>query len=264
MKGDAQMKDFSDQFPSTDKSFLDICKEFLEKIESCEKEKIQEAGIMIAERILQGEVVYVFGCGGHSWVPPMDMFCRAGGLVPICAGMDVSSATLTGGFRGVFVERVPGYMRALFKYYRIKKGDVVLIFNNVGVNAMVIDAALECQERGAKSIGIAGSAWQDQLGADAPVRHPSKKNLRDLVDVFIDDHNPMGDTVLKLKGMDHAIAPISTITDGYIVRRIEIAAVEEILKRGKTPPVWVSANSPDGDRINEEYIEKYFYKIKTM
>ena len=26
----------------------------------------------------------------------------------------------------------------------------------------------------------------------------------------------------------------------------------------------VSANSPDGDRINEEYIERYFYKIKTM
>ncbi len=61
-----------------------------------------------------------------------------------------------------------------------------------------------------------------------PVRHPSRKNLRDLVDVFIDDHNPFGDTVLKLNGMEHAIAPISTITDGYIVRRIEIAAVSRM------------------------------------
>ncbi len=258
------MRDFSDRFPVQGISFLDICKEFLEKIEQCEKENLDRAGSMIAERILEDEVVYVFGCGGHSWVPPMDMFCRAGGLVPISVGMDVSSSTLTGGFRGVFVERVPGYMRALMKYYRIKKGDVVLIFNNVGVNSMVIDAALECRERGAKSIGIAGSSWQDRLGPDSAVRHPTGKNLRDLVDVFIDDHNPFGDTVLRLEGMEHAIAPISTITDGYIVRRIEIAAVQEILKRGKTPPVWVSANHPDGDRINEDYIRKYFYKVKTM
>ena len=93
----------------------------------------------------------------------------------------------------------------------------------------VIDAALECRERGAKSIGIAGSAWQDRSRRMLPVRHPSRKNLRDLIDVFIDDHNPFGDTVLKLNGMEHAIAPISTITDGYMVpSRIETAAVSRM------------------------------------
>lgn len=64
------MKVFSDQFPSKEKTFLDICKEFLEAIERDEKESMERAGVMIAERILQGEIVYVFGCGGHSWVPP--------------------------------------------------------------------------------------------------------------------------------------------------------------------------------------------------
>jgi uncharacterized phosphosugar-binding protein len=255
---------FPYNYPTSEKSFLDACKEFLDEIEAREAENFTRAGKMIADRIAEDGLIYAIGCGGHSWVPPMDMFCRAGGLVPVSATMDVSTSTLTGGFRSVFAERVPGYMRVLLKYYNLGKDDVALIFNNVGVNALVIDAALECRERGVKTIGVAGSPWQDSLGPDSPVRHPSKQNLRDLVDVYVDDHNPMGDCALKLEGMEHAIAPISTITDGYIVRRIEIEAIQELLRQGHKPPVWVSANSPNGDEINAKYIEQYFYRVKAM
>ncbi|MCG8479946.1 MAG: sugar isomerase domain-containing protein [Spirochaetales bacterium] len=257
-------QDFPYNYPTSEKTFLDACKEFLDHIEQEEAENFRRAGALIAGRIQEGEVIYVIGCGGHSWVPPMDMFCRAGGLVPVSATMDVSTSTLTGGFRGVFTERVPGYMRAVLQYYRIGAGDVAIIFNNVGVNALTIDVALECRERGGRTIGVAGSPWQDFLDDDAPVRHPSRKNLKEIVDVFIDDYNPVGDCAIRLDGLDVPIAPISTITDGYIARRIEIEAVQELLRNGYTPPVWVSANSPNGDAINERYIEQYFYKVKAM
>ncbi len=258
------MSDFPSNYPTSGKEFLDICKEFLEEIERREAANLESAGGMIAEKVLADEIVYVVGCGGHSWVPPMDMFCRAGGLVPISALMDVSTSTLTGGFKSVLTERVPGYMTALFDYHRIADGDLVLIFNNVGVNALTIDAALECRKRGAKSIGVAGSPWQEQLSEDSAVRHPSKKNLKDIVDLFIDDYNPVGDCVMNLPGMDSSIAPISTITDGYIVRRIEIEAIKAILAAGEKAPVWVSANNPDGDARNEEYLKEYFYRVKLF
>lgn len=126
----------------------------MNKIEVEQNENFRIAGKMIGDRTIADEIFYSVGCGGHSYIPPMDMFCRAGALVPISTTLDVSTTTVTGGFRSVFLERVHGYMVSLFKYFRIKKDDVVLIFNNVGVNAMTIDAALVCRRIGAKSIGI--------------------------------------------------------------------------------------------------------------
>ena len=256
--------EFANKYPSKKMSFLDICKDFLDHIEAGQKENMERAGELIAKRIMEGKVIFAVGCGGHSYIPPMDMFCRAGSLVPVSATLDASTTTITGGFRGVFLERVPGYMKALFRYFRIDKDDVVLIFNNVGINAMTIDAAEECRRLGAKSIGVAGSPWQDSMPHDHPIRHPSGKNLRDLVDVFIDDYNPVGDAVLELEGMDAPISPISTITDGYIVRRVEIEAIQYMIRNGFHPPVWVSANLPGGDRTNEKYIQDYYDRVKLM
>jgi uncharacterized phosphosugar-binding protein len=255
---------FPDKYPIAGMDFLEICKDFLEEIEKREKENFKTAGEIIGKRIGEGKVVFALGCGGHSYIPPMDMFCRAGALVPISATLDVSTTTTTGGIRSIFLERVPGYMLALFKYFRIQKDDVVLIFNNVGVNAMTIDAALECKRIGAKSIGIGGSPWQKQLPPDHPIRHPSKKNLMDLTDLFIDDYNPVGDAVIKLEGCDVPISPISTMTDGYIVRRIEIEAIQYMINNGMQPPVWVSGNLRDGDEKNQRYIDEYYYKVKVM
>ena len=129
---------------------------------------------------------------------------------------------------------------------------------------MVIDAVEESKRIGAKTIGVAGTPWQEQLPSDHPARHPSGKNLKDHVDLFIDDYNPVGDAVVKLKGYDIPIAPISSVTDSYIVRRMEIEAIEYMLSKGYKPPVWVSANLPGGDAINQRYIDEYYHKVKLM
>ena len=97
-----------------------------------------------------------------------------------------------------------------------------------------------------------------------PIRHPSGQNLKDLGEVYIDDCNPVGDAVLKLNGCDVPIAPISSLTDAYIVRRMEIEAIRHMLACGFKPPVWVSANLPGGDAVNERYIAEYHGRIKML
>ena len=74
----------------------------------------------------------------------------------------------------------------------------------------------------------------------------------------------MGDAVVRLKGFEVPIAPVSTMTDGYIVRRMEIEAIKYMLSKGFKPPVWVSANLPGGDKINDKHINQYYNKIKIM
>ena len=118
---------------------------------------------------------------------------------------------------------------------------VVAELPNAGVNSMTIDTAEECKRLGAKTIGVAGSPWQEKTPADHPSRHPSRKNLKDMVDIYIDDYNPLGDAVLNIEGLLSLFTLISSITDGYIVRRIEIEAVKYMISKVYDPPVWVIA-----------------------
>lgn len=245
--------------------FLELCKEYLERIEKEQAENFKKAGELVGDRIMEGGIIHAIGTGGHTNLPAYDLFYRSGGLcavnfiVPLGAHYGAAAAT-----HGMRIERTPGYMRQVIDYYRVGKDDVCIIFNNIGVNAATIDAALECKERGAKVIGVAGSPWQEGIPKGHYTRHPSNKNLRDIVDVFIDDYNPIGDNVITIEGFDRTIAPISQMTDSYIVRRIEIEAVEYMVSKRFTPDVWVSANTVGGDEANAAYQEKYYNKIKLL
>lgn len=257
-------KEWPRNYPVSDKTFLEICKEFLDKIEERQAENFVKAGKIIGDHIMAGGLVKLVGTGGHTYLPVLDMSHRAGAFVAVNPCLDVSSSPITGGTRSIRIERVPGYFRALMSYFRVKKGDVVIVFNNIGVNAGTIDAALECKERGATVIGVGSSIWQEDIPLDHYTRHPSKKNLMDIVDLFIDDYNPVGDAVIQIEGFDRPINPISTVADAYIVRRIEYEAIKYILSKGFTPPVWMSANCVGGDEANEKYEEEYWYKVKML
>ena len=251
-------------YPVSNKSILEISKEFLDKIEKRQAENFVKAGKIMGDKMIEGGLVKLVATGGHTYVPVLDMSHRAGAFVTVNPTLDVSSSPINGGTRSIRVERVHGYFRALMDYFRVKKGDVVIIFNNIGINAGTIDSALECKERGATVIGVGSSIWQEDIPMDHYTRHKSKKNLMDIADLFIDDYNPIGDTVIKIEGFDRTICPISTITDAYIVRRMEEETVKYMLSKGVKPKIWVSANCVGGDDANAEYEEEYWYKVKML
>ncbi len=260
----SKKKEWPRNYPVSDKTILEISIEFLTEIEKRQAENFKKAGKILGEKIMKGGLIKLVGTGGHSYIPALDMSARAGGLVTVDPTLDISTSSMTGGLRSIRLERVVGYFRALMDYFQVKKDDVVIIFSNVAVGAAPIDAALECKERGAIVIGIGSSIWQDDIPIDYRLRHPSKKNLRDIVDLFIDDYNPVGDTVLELEGLDAPICPISTITDAYIVRRIEEESIKYMLSKGFKPPIWMSGNRVGGDEANAKYEAEYLSRVKML
>jgi len=40
--------------------------------------------------------------------------------------------------------------------------------------------------------------------------------------------------------------------------------VEELVERGVTPPVWMSANLPGGDEADRQHMEKHLRRIKFL
>lgn len=236
----------------------------LQKIEQEQYENILAAARMMKEAIRQDRLIHVFGGGGHTTLPVGEMFFRAGGLCNINPIMETGLSVFNQSLKYLELERCENFGRAIVKYYDIQPGDVFLIFHNIGINAATIDAALEARDSGARIVGISSILWQEGIPRDFHLRHSSRKNLFELCEVCIDDYNPVGDTVVELPGFDTPIAPVSNLTDFYIVHRLEIETAKLCLAEGIRPPMWKSANVPGGDEFNQDLIEKFKPRIKML
>ena len=246
------------------KQYLERVTELFEKIEKQEQEKLRQAAEALSKSIIEDRVVHVIGPGGHSNMGAEEMFWRAGGLVPINAILDPGTALIHGAKRSSRIERTSGYAKAVLDAYEVKKGDVIIIVNAYGINAMCIDTALEARERGTTSIGVTSTSFAKYVPLDHPARHPSGKNLCEIVDIFIDNHMPLGDAIAEFEGLEQKVAPVSTLVNCLTLNLLVIETVGNLLKRGYEPPVWMSGNMPGGDEANRKYEKKYMGRIKHL
>ena len=94
------------------------------------------------------------GPGGHSNLAAQEMFFRAGGLMHIAAILDEGTLLSNGALRSMAIERTPGYGRIVIADRRLGEDDLLILVNAYGINAALIDAALEARRRGVVLIGV--------------------------------------------------------------------------------------------------------------
>jgi uncharacterized phosphosugar-binding protein len=231
-----------------------------------EMETIEKASHPVAESIAREEPVHVIGPGGHSNMAAEEVLWRAGGLAPINAILDPGTNLIHGAKRSNFIERTPGYALKVLDAYRVgrKPGEVIIIANAYGVNAMCIDTVLEAKKRGMITIGITSRSFADVLPQEHPSRHPSGKNLYQEVDYFLNCHLPYGDAVVEIKGCVQKTGPTSTFCNVFTINLLMIETVKRLMEMGVQPPLWMSANLPGGDEANRSLEEKYIPRIKHL
>jgi uncharacterized phosphosugar-binding protein len=244
-------------------AYKDVVVGLFEQIEREEQQAIDRAADLMAEAIKRDQLIHVIGPGGHSNIGAYEMFYRAGGLVPINAILDPGTLLSMGARRSTIIERTPGYGQAVLEAFEVNDG-VLIIVNAYGINAMCIDVALEARRRGIPTIGVTSRAFAEKVPPDHPARHPSKKNLFEVVDVHIDCHMPFGDAVVSIEGLQQKVAPVSTLVNCFTLNLLVIRTVEKLLEKGITPPIWTSANIPGGDQANKEYIKRYKSRIRLL
>lgn len=248
----------------TSKAYLDTVVSLINLIEEKEEGQIDKAAEILAKAVAEDRLINVIGPGGHSNMAVEETFCRAGGLGAVNGILDAGTNLIHGAKRSMAVERTPGYAKTVLDAYGVGAGDVLVIVNAYGINAMTIDCALECRKRGTTSIGITSKSFADTVPAGSPMRHPSAGKLYELVDVFIDNHLPLGDAVIELEGIPQRMGPTSTYVNCFAVDLLMMRTAEKLHAMGVEPMIWTSGNLPNGDQMNKRLEDRYLLRVKHL
>lgn len=244
--------------------FLKKCTEqitfLIKEIQSRNKDSLREAACLISNKIEKGEIIYIFGGGGHSNMAAEEMFYRSGSL--IC----VRPLFMPGNRMGdtIMLNETEGLAPLLFEKYNIKAGDVLIISNAYGTSRMNIDVVMEAKKRDVRTIGLTGTEFPKHLPKNFRGRHSSNKNLHEEVDIFIDTCCPYGDALVKVKEHPAPVGPASTILSSVALNFLLISVTEELINRNVEPPILKNANVIGGVEYNEKYLTQYCGQIPEL
>ncbi|MDO5605370.1 MAG: sugar isomerase domain-containing protein [Paracoccus sp. (in: a-proteobacteria)] len=236
----------------------------MQRIEAEETPQIEAAAALLARQVHADRLVHIYGPGGHSNLASQEVFFRAGGLMHMSAILDEGTLLSNGALRSMAIERTPGIGRIVIRDQGLGPEDVLILVNAYGINAALIDAALEARERGVRVIGISSRAHAEGTSGDHPARHPTKQNLLDIVDLAVDTKVPVGDAVVRVPGMAQDIAAISTFANAFALNALVIHTVALLVGQGVEPPVWRSGNAPGGDAANARFIERFRGRVRWL
>ena len=236
----------------------------MQEVHNTEGQALDRAAEKVADQIAADKLVHLYGPGGHSNLSAQEIFFRAGGLMHMSAILDEGTLISNGALRSMAIERTPGYGKIVIADSGVGEGDLLILVNAYGINAALIDAALEAKRRGVFLIGVSSRKHADETAPDHPARHPTKQNLHDVVDIAVDCKVPIGDAVVNVPGMEEPLGAISTYANAFTLNSIGLRTIALLADRGITPPVWRSGNAPGGDEANNRFIHKFRHRVKAL
>lgn len=191
----------------------------------------------------------------------MEIAGRAGGLIATNR-IALRTLVLRGGrdlsiLGGAELERDPSVADDLLNLFELNPQDVFIIASNSGVNGSIVGVALAAKARGHKVIAVTSFEHTSRVTP----KHPSGKRLSEVADIAIDNLAPYGDSTLQLEG-GIGVGAVSSLTAAFIAQRITLGVAETMRQRGKTPPVYISANIPGGDEHNGALEDLYGVRIR--
>lgn len=224
-----------------------------------EVEVMQQVGEMIASKINDGGIVYLFGCG-HSHIFAEDVFYRAGGLAPVAPILIEPLMLHEGGAASSQKERKNHYVQPFLKDYPITEKDVLIVFSTSGINPVPIDVAMYGKECGAATVALTSTAYaQSQMS-----RHEKGVFLKKVCDYVINNHVAPGDTTLEDPTSGIGYAPSSSVVGMSILHAIFAEVIHQLIETGKTPPVFLSGNIAGSDEHNKKLLKIYGEKIPML
>ena len=209
-----------------------------------------EAAEAVADVICRDGLIYTFGCG-HSHLPTLDTFYRAGGLACVSPILDEDLMLHDGAAKSSRMEKMPGIAAEAFRRHNVTTNDLLVVISASGKNAAPVEMCECAKKAGVKLITISSSAY---------VEHGAK--LLALGDIAIDCKVPYGDAVIDVG--EAKMGGLSTYASLFILNAILIEGAKNALAKGTRPPIYMSGNVEGGTAKNIALEERYFARIKRL
>ena len=222
----------------------------LERIEKEEQESLQKAARLVAQTIKNGGLIFTFGCG-HSHLPGLDAFYRAGGLANVSPMLDTDLMLHNGAAKSSRMEKMTGIAPEIFRRYTPSSNDMIFIFSASGKNAVPIEMADVAKRNGVKSVGISSLEYAERGG-----------KLHEHVDIAIDCKISYGDACLSVG--ESCMGGISTYAACFILNSCLINGAKLALEDGVKPPVYISGNVEGGREHNVTLEDMYLGRVKHL
>ena len=230
--------------------YLDKITRLLAQIEMDEADVMARASEAVADVICRDGVVHVFGCG-HSHLPALDTFYRAGGLACVSPVLDEDLMLHDGAAKSSRMEKMSGIAAEVFRRHDIKPDDVMVVISASGKNAAPVEMLRAAKAAGVPTVAISSSAYR----AHGAV-------LLDEADIPIDCKVPHGDAVIDVGDMK--MGGLSTYASLFILNSVLIEGAKKALARGVQPPIYTSGNVQGGTAKNVALEDRYFGRIKRL
>lgn len=209
-----------------------------------QSEAIAAAGTICADTIAGDGLVFTFGTG-HGAFAALESFPRTGGVTGFRPIVETSIALMhhvlgdqgTAQYR--FLHTQEGYGNAILRSHQLKDGDSLVLFSHSGINPVILDMALEFNQRGLKVIGVTSVPHSSKVAS----RHSSGKRLFEIADVTVDTGIPLEDASQFLDGLEFPVGPTSTSVAVAVSHAINASTTADLLARGVKPMIMVNTNS---------------------
>lgn len=227
--------------------YFDTVESLIKDLRETQKGNITKAAQIVADSIMKGGIIQAFG-SGHSYAAAIEVAGRAGGLIPAKAIEDPS--------RGMY-EVVEGVGSKLMEKSDVRENDCFILISNSGRNPEVIEIADYVKKKGNKIIAVTSLDVSKKMTS----RHSSGKKLYDFADVILDNRGVEGDSAIEIKGLPVKVCATSSISAAVLLNCTILEAIEIMMSKGYTPPVYMSANVDGGPEFNKKLTDKYAERL---
>ena len=211
---------------------------------------MQKVYRLVADVIKNDGLIFTFGCG-HSHLPGLDAFYRAGGLANVSPILDTDLMLHNGAAKSSRMEKMSGIAPEVFRRYTPSEKDLIFIFSASGKNQVPIEMAQAAKVAGVKSVGVSAFSYIEKGG-----------RLHENVDIAIDCKVPYGDACMDVGEVK--MGGLSTYTACFVLNSCLINGAKLALSEGVKPPIYISGNVEGGREHNVVLENMYLSRVKHL
>ena len=238
-----------------DKYFSEM-KKVLGKIETTQRDALITVAEEITKRLEQGAAWHIMDTG-HMLM--FEGAGRTGGMMALKALKITCEIQNPVRYRPapargiVGYDTIPGFADFVLGRANILPGDIIMIGSVSGYSAFPVDLALKANEMDCLTVAITSVDYSSKLVS----KHPSGKRLFEACSHTLDNCAMYGDAMVDVPELGFPICPASGIAASYLMWALQSTIIENLLKKGLKPSVYISNHMPNATYLNGEALDAY-------